>query len=207
MTHGFSLFSVPFDVTVFWKATNRTVLFFFLNSFVNAICFFICLVSHRGKANNALSTSTQMMCINLIQSGWSLTIDTHTGSLYSSFSFEYPPGPIYRGIYIFSPFFWLTRSVPSRHLRPCSFFLFFFFCLFFYILKKNPAVPFWMPFALLYFILFLFFCFFFYLFLIMKIRPRSWFVPLIFCERWTPNFWVEFISHNTHSGHPVYWHI
>jgi hypothetical protein len=147
---------------LFWKAKNRMVLFFFLNSFVNVICFFICLVSHRGKANNALSTSTQMMCINLIQSGWSLTIDTHTGFLYSSFSFEYPPGPIYRGIYISSPlFFWLTRSVPSRHLRPYSFFLFFFFLPFLYI-WKNPAVPFWMPFALLYFILFFFLFFTFF---------------------------------------------
>jgi hypothetical protein len=147
---------------LFWKAKNRMVLFFFLNSFVNVICFFICLVSHRGKANNALSTSTQMMCINLIQSGWSLTIDTHTGFLYSSFSFEYPPGPIYRGIYISSPlFFWLTRSVPSRHLRPYSFFLFFFFLPFLYI-WKNPAVPFWMPFALLYFIFFFFLFFTFF---------------------------------------------
>lgn len=73
------------------------------------------------------------MCINLIQSGWSLSVH-----VYSSFSFGFffcwISSRTYLERYIsFPPFFWLTRSVPSRHLRPYSVFLFTFI---------DPAVPF-----------------------------------------------------------------
>lgn len=115
------------------------VLFFFLNSFVNVICFFICLVSHRGKANNALSTSTQMMCINLIQSGWSLTIDTHTRVFYIAHFHLNILQDLFTEVYIYLlPFFfdWLVpfHLVISAHIPSSS--SSFFFCLFFIYLKK-----------------------------------------------------------------------